>query len=344
MARDAGRGRKDVTGDERMARTEHMAGIEYPAGSSGAGGVDFEANPVAVVIPAYNEERFIGSVVLKVRRFPVTVIVVDDGSADDTTEVALAAGATVIRHATNQGKAQALNSGFRAARKLEPAVIVMIDGDGQHLPEQLETLVRPVIEEGADIVIGSRYLSKPQGVPAHRVAGHWFFNRLTQFSSGVKSSDSQSGYRAFSPKAYNADLFHSSNFTVESEMQFIAREHGLKVAEVPITIQYLDKAKRSPWQQGMSVLNGILRLTGMYRPLLYFAGTGFVILTGGLGMGIIVVDIYARTKELAAGYAMISVVLSIVGMLGITTGVILHSVRGLLSDMLQGHLDREQDR
>ena len=308
-----------------------------------AGGVDFAANPVAVVIPAYNEERFIGSVVLKVRRYPVTVIVVDDGSADDTADVALAAGATVIRHPCNQGKGKALHSGFAAARKLHPAAIVMIDGDGQHLPEQMETLVRPILEDEADIVIGSRYLEKAQGVPSHRVMGHWFFNQLTRATSGVKASDSQSGYRAFSPKAYNADLFHTANFTVESEMQFLAHELGLRVVDVPITIRYLDKAKRSAWQQGMSVLNGILRLTGLYRPLLSFAGTGFVILTGGLGMGIIVVDIYARTQTLAAGYAMISVVLTIVGMLAITTGVILHSVRGLLYDMLKGRLSEHEE-
>jgi len=317
---------------------------DRPTREPRGGTVDFAANPVVVVIPAYNEERFIGSVVLKVRKYPVTVIVVDDGSADDTADVALAAGATVIRHACNRGKGEALNSGFAAARKLTPAAIVMIDGDGQHLPEQMEHLVRPILEGEADIVIGSRYLHRPQGVPSQRVIGHWFFNQMTRASSGVNASDSQSGYRAFSPRAYNADLFHTSNFTVESEMQFLAREHGLRVVDVPITIRYLDKAKRSPYQQGMSVLNGILRLTGMYRPLLFFAGTGFVIMVLGLGMGIYVVEIYAHTKELAVGYAMISVLLTIVGMLGVTTGVILHSVRGLLTDMLHGHVDKEPDR
>jgi glycosyltransferase involved in cell wall biosynthesis len=303
--------------------------------------VDFRANPVVVVIPAYNEERFIGSVVLKILKFPVTVIVVDDGSTDDTAAIALAAGATVIRHPNNRGKAQALNSGFTAGRKQQPAVIVMIDGDGQHLPEQMETLVRPVLEDRADIVIGSRYLRKPEGVPSHRVVGHWFFNQVTRLSSGVNASDSQSGYRAFSPKAYNAELFHSSNFTVESEMQFIAHEHGLRVLDVPITILYTDKPKRSPWQQGLGVLNGILRLTGMYRPLLFFGGTGFVVMLLGLGLGIYVVDIYSRIKDLAVGYAILSVLLTIVGMLGVTTGVILHSVRGLLSDYLSSLKDRE---
>lgn len=339
---------EDILNTAHLAGTDHLAGTNHLAGTThlaegGGAGVDFIANPVAVVIPAYNEERFIGSVVLKVRKFPVQVIVVDDGSSDDTRDVALAAGATVICHTANRGKGQALNSGFAEARKLNPAAIVMIDGDGQHLPEQMEKLVRPILEQGADIVIGSRYLQKPEGVPAHRVLGHRFFNLVTRTTSGVKASDSQSGYRAFSPKAYNADLFHTSNFTVESEMQFLAREHGLKVVDVPITIRYTDKPKRSPWQQGMSVLNGILRLTGMYRPLLFFAGTGLVIMLLGLGLGIYVVDIYYRVKDLAVGYAILSVLLTIVGMLGVTTGVILHSVRGLLYDMLKGHLDQDEE-
>ena len=137
--------------------------------------------------------------------------------------------------------------------------------------------------------------------------------------------------------------FSSHGFSVESEMQFIASDSRLRLVEVPITIRYLDKPKRSVWQHGLSVLNGILRLTGMYRPLLFFAGTGFVVMLLGLGLGIYVVDIYSRIKDLAVGYAILSVLLTIVGMLGVTTGVILHSVRGLLYDLLHDRLDKEKD-
>lgn len=285
---------------------------------------------VVVVVPAYNEERFIGSIILKIRKYPVMVIVVDDGSSDDTASLAEAAGALVVRHKQNKGKGEALNTGFNEARNLTPDVIVMIDGDGQHMPEQLPVLARPVLAGEADIVIGSRYLDKPNGVPFHRVAGHWFFNQATRALSGVKVTDSQSGYRAFSPKAYRADIFHSTDFTVESEMQFVAHEHGLRVMEVPITIRYQDKPKRSVWQHGLVVLNGILRLAGMYRPLLFFGGTGFVLMVAGLSLGLIVVDIYSHTKTLAIGYSILSVLLTIIGMLGISTGIILHSVRSLL--------------
>ena len=295
---------------------------------------------VVVVIPAYNEERFIGSVVLKVLQYPVTVIVVDDGSNDDTANLAEAAGALVVRHTQNKGKGEALNTGFHEARNLKPEAIVMIDGDGQHMPEQLLAIVGPVLAGEADIVIGSRYLSEHTGVPTHRVIGHWFFNLITRLSSGIKATDSQSGYRAFSPLAYNADLFHSSNFTVESEMQFLAREHGLRVLDVPITIRYTDKPKHSVWQHGLSVLNGILRLAGQYRPLMFIGLPGAIVMLAGIGMGLWVVERFLHVREVAVGTAFGSVLLSMTGLVMLSTAIVLHSVRGLLCDMLRGYLSR----
>ncbi|HEY5669565.1 MAG TPA: glycosyltransferase family 2 protein [Anaerolineales bacterium] len=300
--------------------------------------MDFLHHRIVVVVPAYNEERFIGSVVLKIRKYPVTVIVVDDGSTDDTAYVAQAAGAIVARHEKNQGKGDALNTGFCQARQLEPEAIVIIDGDGQHLPEQLPHLVQPVLAGQADLVVGSRYLRKDCRVPRTRLIGHWFFNQLARHASGVGVSDSQSGFRAFSPRAYNADLFHCSDFSVESEMQFLAREYGLRVAEVPITIRYEGPPKRPALQQGLVVLNGILHMVGQYRPLFFFGVPGAAFLLTGLGWGLWVVELFMQTKQLAIGHAFIFVLLFLTGQAMLSTGFILHSVRGLLHDMLRGRV------
>lgn len=289
---------------------------------------------VVLVIPAYNEERFIGSVVLKLLQYPVSVIVVDDGSSDETARIAKMAGAKVLQHLTNLGKGQALSTGFREARSMNPDAIVIIDGDGQHMPEQLPVLLQPVLTGEADIVVGSRYLGKTVGMPAHRAAGHWFFNYLIHLTSGIKLSDSQSGYRAFSPIAYNIETFRSSDFTVESEMQFIAKEYGLRVVEVPITIRYMDKPTHSVWKHGLNVLNGILHLVGQYRPLLFLGGTGVFVMLAGFSIGVLVVDIYSRTKELAVGYTILCVLMTIIGMVLLSTGITLHSIRGLLYDFL----------
>ena len=297
---------------------------------------------VVAVIPAYNEERFIGSVVLKARRYAQKVIVVDDGSRDNTAQLAAAAGAEVIRHGQNAGKGVALTTGLCMAREYNPDVVVLLDADGQHCPEQMPRLVKPIVDGEADIVVGSRYLEKTSDVPRHRVWGHWAFNWLTKSTSGVNASDSQSGFRAFSPKALEAITFKSSGFSVESEMQFIAHENHLRLVEVPITIHYADKPKRPVVKHGLLVLNGMLRMVGQYRPLLYLGGTGLVLLVAGFVVGIDVVNRFQRVKQLAMGHAMISIVVTIVGMLSLSTGIILHSIRGLLLEFMEKL--REQER
>jgi len=295
--------------------------------------LDLNLYQVVVVIPCYNEERFIGSVVLKMQRHPVKVIVVDDGSTDDTAAVAESAGVTVIRQAVNSGKGAALNTGIKYARQLNPDVIAVIDADGQNLPEELPHVVAPILCGNADIVIGSRYLDNKSDVPLHRIWGHWLFNLIGKSVSGVSVTDSQSGYRAFSRKAYQQIDFQSKSFSVESEMQFMAHENHLRVVEVPIVIRYTDKPKRSPVSQGIIVLNGILQLTGQYRPLLFFGVPGTLMLLLGVLWGFIVVERFMETHQLAIGYAMICLLLSIFGLIMLSTGFTLHSIRGLLIEM-----------
>lgn len=290
---------------------------------------------IVAVIPAYNEERFIGSVVLRTRRFVNTVIVVDDGSTDATAEVAEAGGATVLRHSVNQGKGVALNTGLRKARQLHPDVVVLLDGDGQHCPEEIPALINPILAGEADVVVGSRYLRKRTGVPPLRIWGHRVFTWLTNQLSGVRVTDSQSGFRAFSRRAIELIRFSSSGFSVESEMQFLVQEYGLKVKEIPIRAFYKDKPKRPVIVHGLMVLNGILRLVGQYRPLLFFGVPGMVLLVSGLLWGGWVVQIYRKVQTLAIGYALISVMLCILGSLSLFTGLILHSVRGLLLSLLR---------
>jgi glycosyltransferase involved in cell wall biosynthesis len=285
-------------------------------------------------MPAFNEESTIGSVVLKTRRYADTIIVVDDGSNDATAEIATDAGAVVVCHDRNLGKGQALNTGFRKARELGADIVVTIDADGQHLPEELDGVLAPVLMETADLVVGSRYLTEANGVPRHRKWGHKVFNLITGWTSGTLTTDSQSGFRAFSRAALETVSFSSSGFSVESEMQFLAREHKLRILEAPVTIRYDQKPKRPVVNHGLMVLNGILRLVGQYRPLMFFGLPGMLMMITGVALGIWIVDIYARTQNLAMGYALISVLLFMMGSISLSTGVILHSVRGLILDLV----------
>jgi glycosyltransferase involved in cell wall biosynthesis len=289
---------------------------------------------VIAVIPAFNEERFIGSVVLKARKYVDTVMVIDDGSGDLTAEIARAAGALVIRHESNRGKGAALNSGFQKARELEAQVLVVLDGDGQHRPDEIPTVTAPILNGEADIVIGSRYLDRKSRVPFFRIWGHKAFTSATNWLSGTHLTDSQSGFRAFSRNAIQKIKFDSKDFSVESEMQFLASQNDLKLLEVPIVIRYSDEPKRPLVVHGASVLNGILRMVGQHRPLLFFGVPGAIVLLAGLLWGAYVVEIYSVAHTLAVGYALISVLLSIIGIFSLFTGIVLHSVRALLHELV----------
>jgi hypothetical protein len=210
-----------------------------------------------------------------------------------------------------------------------------MDGDGQHMPEEIEQLIRPVLLEGVDIVVGSRYLGPTSAIPRHRYWGHKVFNYLTRLTSGVSVSDSQSGFRAFSPRALKVSSFCSQDFAVESEMQFLAQEHRLRVKEEKVTIHYTDPPKRSVLVHGLQVLNGVLRLFGQHRPLVYFGISGGIAILIGMGLGLRVVYIFRHTSQLAIGSALISVLFSMVGTILISTGFTLHSIRALILDLLQ---------
>ena len=287
---------------------------------------------VIAIIPAYNEERYIGSIVLRSQEYADMGIVVDDGSADKTASIASRGGAHVVQHRVNHGKGVALNTGFCVARALQPAAIVILDGDGQHLPEEMPAVLAPILAGEADIVVGSRYLSGDSRVPRLRAWGHRVVSLMTDLLSGVPVTDSQSGFRAFSPRAVKAISFSASGFAVESEMQFLARDHGLRVVEVAITADYAERPKRSIINHGLMVLNGVLRLVGQYRPLLFFGVPGLAMLLVGAGFGLYGVGTVRRSQALAVEYAVAAVLLTVIGCLSLFTGTLLHSIRGILTE------------
>ena len=296
--------------------------------------------PTVALIPAYNEERFIGSLVLMVASYVDMVLVVDDGSGDRTAAIARRAGASVIQHQTNRGKAAAVNTGFRYIRRLQPAAVVMLDGDGQHCAEDIPGLLAPVLNGSADIVVGSRFLQVKSKIPLYRRVGQHALTLATNLASGVHISDSQSGFRAFSAHALEQLCFSQRGFSLESEMQFLAREHKLRLAEVPIRVIYAERAKRNAAGHGMQVVNGILRLVGQIRPLLFFGLTGLAIFMLGVALGLRIVEIYARTRQLAVGYGLLTVLLTVIGAVLFFAGVILHSMRAMLLELRTSLLDR----
>lgn len=214
---------------------------------------------IVAIIPAYNEEQYLEDVIGKTLQYVDKVIIVDDGSEDKTAEVAIASGAEVISHSTNLGKGEALKSGFKAIN--DDSIIITIDGDGQHNPDEIPNLVKPILEDGADLVNGSRYMNGPEeNTPAYRRVGQKVLDIATNISAGIKVTDSQSGFRAFSNKSRDCFRFKDTGFGIESEMLVDAAEAGLKIVEVPITVRYdVDGSTKDPITHGVGVLYKITK-------------------------------------------------------------------------------------
>lgn len=223
-------------------------------------------NTIVAVLPCYNEQDTLGQIIYGVKKYVDMLLVVDDGSHDNTAAIAEQAGAKVLRHRNNIGKGAALQTAFNYIRTIDCFACVILDGDGQHRPDEVPVVLKPVLEGQADIVIGSRFINEAHKIPLHRKFGQIILNYITYWGCRVKVSDSQSGFRAFSRQAVMKMQLTEQGFGVESEMQYIAARDRLIVVEVPISAVYQGKSKRNPFVQGWNVLAGIIRLTVHKQP------------------------------------------------------------------------------
>jgi glycosyltransferase involved in cell wall biosynthesis len=289
---------------------------------------------ITVILPAYNEEVSIGSIVLLTRFYADSVIVIDDGSVDRTAEIARKAGAEVIVHEANAGKGGALKTGFEAAADMGADIIVTMDSDGQHNPADIPKLVAPIIEGDADIVNGSRYLNGlGKNTPAYRRVGQTVLDKFTNMSSGIKITDSQSGFRAFAASTIENFRFNAQGMAIESEMLADAGKAGLRITEVEIGVRYdVDCSTVNPIKHGIEVFVMVLRDIEFDKPLYYLTVPGLSLGIGGLFMGAYFLQIFTMGGGLQFGPTMLMVLLIVVGTFMALTGIVLHSVSSVMKN------------
>lgn len=194
------------------------------------------------VIPAYNEAQVIGGVVREAAPQVDLVIVVDDGSSDDTAAQAEAAGASVLVHALQRGPGRATATGLEAALRLGAKFVVTLDGDGQHRPHEIPNLLAPLKEGEADMVLGCRTLERSQ-MPLSRRWGNRLANLWTWLLFGVRVTDSQSGFRGFTREAVEKLPLDARGYEFCSETLGAASRLGLRIVEAPISAVYTDYSK-----------------------------------------------------------------------------------------------------
>lgn len=216
-----------------------------------------------IIIPAYNEEQAIGSVLASLPKKlmgidEIEVVVVDDGSWDNTHIVAKSHGATVLRHMLNCGLGGAIGTGLAYAKATDADIALTFDADGQHDPADIASVIAPFLSGKAEVVIGSRLIN-PEGMPMLRTIGNWGLSIATLLLFGTWCTDSQSGFRAFSRKAIETMEIESNCMEVSSDIIREVGAKGLKLEEVPIRAQY-SSYSLGKGQRNWNAINILARL------------------------------------------------------------------------------------
>ena len=289
---------------------------------------------ITAILPAFNEEVSIGSIVLHARQHADHVVVIDDGSKDRTSEMAKLAGAEVIRHPKNMGKGKALRTGFEHAGKNGCEVVITMDTDGQHDPDDIEKLVAPILNGEADVVNGSRYMNgNDENTPFYRRIGQNILDKATNLNAGLQITDTQSGFRAFSRHTLPAFRFKSNGLAIESEMLMDAANAGLRIKEVSIGVRYdVGSPSENPIKHGFGVLANVIHDMELNRPLIYFTLPGAILSIIGLAMGFTFLQKFFDGGGLNFGPTLLMILFALIGTFMMFTGILLHTMSRLINE------------
>ena len=279
---------------------------------------------IIVGIPAFNEEKNIAAIITKLADITDTIIVCNDGSSDLTSDIAEKMGAFIINHEKNLGYGAAIRSIFLKAKELDGDILVTFDADGQHRIEDIEKVTKPIIDQEADLVIGSRFLDESEKeVPQYRKVGIKVITKITNASIKKQLTDSQSGFRAYSKKVL-AELNPSElGMGISTEILIKASSKNFRITEVPIKILYAgDTSTHNPVSHGSSVILSTIKYTSIEHPLKFYGIPSMILFIIGISFTYLSAEYYAEIGRLntnltiiAAGTVLIAVVLLITSIL-----------------------------
>jgi glycosyltransferase involved in cell wall biosynthesis len=295
---------------------------------------------ILVCIPAYNESKTIRDIILKAKNYATEIIVYDDGSTDNTYDVAKAAGAdNIIRSPENSGYGVAIRTLFQAARERDADIMVTIDSDGQHNPDQIPDIVKPIIEEGFEMVVGSRFLNHEdtQRVPKYRSFGLKTITRLTQSASYNSITDSQNGLRAYSKKALSKLNLYENGMPVSSEILLKAKEKNLSVKEVPITVSYdiQGTSSQNPALHGAGLVFTLMQFISLRHPLASYGIPGVALLIVAALFANNALDLFSKNGYVSTNLIMVSVGSGVIGAVLLVTSTILYTLTALLKGRIK---------
>ena len=282
---------------------------------------------VVIGIPAYNEEKNIAKIIVKLQNIANKIIVCNDGSTDLTSEISNKMGAIVINHPKNLGYGAAIKSLFSKARELDADVLITYDADGQHRIEDINKVLEPIEHNNADIVIGSRFLDKKMKIPAYRKFGINAITKMSNITTKKKITDSQSGFRAYNKKSLQEIVPSDNGMGVSTEILIKANKKSLRIIEVPIIILYEgETSTHNPMSHGISVMLSTMKFISIEHPLKFYGIPGLIFLLTGFIFIIWAIQIYTEYGSVITNITLVGIGATIVAMMFLMTSIILYSL------------------
>jgi len=289
---------------------------------------------VFVGIPAYNEEKSIASIILKLKTVANRIIVCDDGSTDATGEIAEKLGAIVVKHVKNLGYGAAIKSIFLKAKELNADILVTFDADGQHRVEDVERIIKPIYDNKLDVVIGSRFLDKNNSeVPEYRKFGIKVITKVTNTSLQNELTDSQSGLRAYSNRVLSELTLSETGMGVSTEILIKSSKRGFRIGEIPITILYEgETSSQHPVTHGISVLLSTLKFMSIDHPLKFYGIPGVVFSIIGMFFTLWAIQEYIQFGNFPLILSVIAIGAILLGFILLMNAVLLYSLVNLVRE------------
>jgi glycosyltransferase involved in cell wall biosynthesis len=288
---------------------------------------------ITIGIPAFNEENNIGKIIITLKKITNDIIVCDDGSSDLTREIAEGLGAKVISHTKNMGYGEAIKSIFNEAKKKESDILVTFDADGQHRPEDIMSLTKPIIDQQAEVVIGSRFLKNETDMPKYREIGVKILTKVTNMSIKENLTDSQSGLRAYTKEVLQNISLTDSGMGISTEILIKSHQKEFRIIEVPIQILYgKDTSTQNPVSHGTSVLLSTIKYTSIQHPLKFYGIPAIIFLLVGLSFLIWTFQIYAEETRVVTNIALVGIGTLLLGTILMISAILLYSLVSVVQD------------
>ena len=282
---------------------------------------------IVIGIPAFNEEKNIGVILTKLKKISKDIIVCDDGSSDLTAEIAKGLGANVISHKRNLGYGAGIRTIFLKAKEINADILITFDADGQHRIEDINTVLKPITNDDADIIIGSRFLDKNNEIPKYRKIGIKAITSITNSSMGEKLSDSQSGFRAYNKKILENITPSESGMGVSTEILIKASKNKFRIKEVPIIVSYEgETSTHIPVSHGASVVLSTIKFTSIEHPLKFYGISGMSFLGIGLFFLFWTLQLFAESGKIITNVSLIGIGGIVIGIVLLVTATILYSI------------------